>query len=241
MFELLNEPQYYKSEALWVKLSARTVAAIRAISTDRTIIIGAPHGSSIDGLNFLETSTDPHLIYAFHFYEPYLVTHQGIHSGFEKQMIRYFRSMPYPSALATETATTYAPEATNLRLADRELMEYIDTPWNAEHVKARLDVARDWAAQHQVRVLCGEFGVLRNHIDAASRYRWINDARAAMDADHIGWELWDYADLFGIAAPVGETSTDPIDGSVRLEDPQKGSRVFEPAALSALGLKGGLK
>jgi endoglucanase len=236
LFELLNEPQYYKAEARWSRLSARLVATIRAVSPDRILIIGAPHGSEIDGLPYLQTGNDPRLIYAFHFYEPYLVTHQGIHMGFEGKMIRYFRNMPYPSSLAVRKAADYAPTAPNPALAQNELWDYVRTPWNGAHIAERIDVAKAWAALHRVRILCGEFGVLRNHIDAESRYRWIADARKAMDADSIGWELWDYADLFGIAAPVGATSTDPVDGSVRLNDPEHGSRAFEPAALTALGL-----
>ncbi len=236
VFEILNEPQYYKSEDVWNKLAARSVAAIRAISPDRVIIIGSPHGSDIDGLNALQTTDDPRVIYAFHFYEPYLVTHQGIHMGFDNKAIRYFRNMPYPSDLATEGAATYAPDAPNFHMASAELAEYRHAPWNADHIKSRIDVAQAWANAHHVRVICGEFGVLRNHIDPASRYGWIHDTRSAMDADDIGWEVWDYADIFGITMPVGNSTTDPVDGSVRLDDPEKGSHKFEALALSALGL-----
>jgi len=241
IFELLNEPQYYKSEELWTKLSASTIAAIRMISSDRLIIVGAPHGSDIEGLSYLQPTNDPRLIYAFHFYEPYIITHQGIHMGFEKKAIRYFRGVPYPSTLATESASHYAPDAPDLPLAGRELSEYRSAPWNPAHIKSRIDVARDWAAQHRVKILCGEWGVLRNHIDTGSRYRWITDTHAALESDGIGWELWDYADLFGITSPVGPTTTDSVDGSVRLIDPEKGSRSFEPDALAALGLRTGTK
>jgi hypothetical protein len=40
----------------------------------------------------------------------------------------------------------------------------------------------------------------------------------------------------GIVKLMGATSTDPVDGSVRLRDPAKGSRQFEPAAYRALGI-----
>jgi endoglucanase len=240
LFELLNEPQYYKAEARWTRLAERLTTTIRGVSPDRTIIIGAPHGSEIDGLAYLQPHTDLHTIYTFHFYEPYIVTHQGIHMGFEGKSIRAFRNLPYPSDLATKPASSYAPEASNAAQAQNELTDYINTPWDSTHVGARIKVAQDWATTNHVRILCGEFGALRNHIDPTSRYRWINDARIAMDADGIGWELWDYTDLFGIAVPVGATSTDPVDGSVRLNDPEKGSRTFEPAALKALGLAQGM-
>jgi endoglucanase len=237
IFELLNEPQYYKAEARWSSLTSKLTAAIRQISPDRILIVGAPHGSEIDGLPYLKPTDDARTIYAFHFYEPYLVTHQGIHMGFEKFMIKAFRNMPYPSSQATSPASVYAPLASNPAEAQKELTAYIETPWNADHIASRINLAKEWAEQHHVRVICGEFGALRNHIDAASRYRWINDARTAMDSDKIGWEIWDYADIFGIATPVGSTSTDPVDGAVTLNDPDKGSRFFEPAALTALGTK----
>jgi endoglucanase len=239
VFELLNEPQYYKVETRWARLSARLVKTIRAVSPDRAIVVGAPHGSEIDGLNFLQPLPDPRVIYAFHFYEPYMVTHQGIHMGFEKLMLRHFRGVPYPSALAAALPSARAaPNAPHPQQAAEELQAYIDAGWKAEKIAARIAVAAAWAERHKVRLLCGEFGVLRNHIDAASRMRWIGDARAAMDRAGIGWELWDYADIFGIAPPVGATSTDPVDGAVTLNDANAGSRRFEPAALQALGLGG---
>jgi endoglucanase len=237
IFELLNEPQYYKSEALWNKLAARTVAAIRKISPNRTLIIGAARGSDIDALNDLETLNDPHIIYAFHFYEPYMTTLQGIHMGFDDKMLRYFRNVPYPSSLASQTSSVYAPTAPNATQAQQELQDYIHAQWDAAHIAARIQVAQDWADAHHVQILCGEFGVLRNHIDAASRYRWIHDVRRALDAKQIGWEIYDYADIFGITVPVGVTRTDPVDGAVTLNEAEKGTRRFDNQALEALGLK----
>lgn len=238
-FELLNEPQYYKNETRWNRLSTRLVEAVLAVSPDRTIIIGATHGSSIDGLPFLHPVSDPRLVYAFHFYEPYIITHQGIHQGFETKSIRYFHHLPYPSNLVTQSADFYAPTAPNPDQASKELHDYLSTPWDAAHMTARIHSAKEWADAHNTRVICGEFGVLRNHIDAASRVRWIKDAATAMAQNQIGWEIWDYSDLFGIAPPTNPGAPDPVDGSVRMQDPQKGVRVFEPAALDALGLKPG--
>ena len=74
----------------------------------------------------------------------------------------------------------------------------------------------------------------RRFIDPVSRYRWIADTRKALEAAGIGWDLWDYTDLFGITRLTGETITDPGDGSVRLADPQEGSRDIDPDAVKAL-------
>jgi endoglucanase len=236
IFEILNEPQYYKTENLWNKLASRTRNAIRKISPDRVIVIDAPHGADVEALNFLQPEFDQHIIYAFHFYEPTLVTHQGIHIGFEDKMIRYFRSLPYPSSLATKTASFYAPSAPHQAQAQQELQDYIDAPWDAAHIASRIKIAKDWSDHYHVRLLCGEFGVLRNHIDSMSRYRWVNDTRSALDANAIGWELYDYSDIFGITTLTGATHTDPVDGAITLDDPDQGRRVFEPRALAALGM-----
>ena len=87
-FELLNEPQYYKQESRYNAFARRLVAAIRKEDGQRLLIVGAPRGSSIEGMQLLDTIDDPHIAYDVHFYEPYIVTAQGYPSGFEKTMLR---------------------------------------------------------------------------------------------------------------------------------------------------------
>jgi len=236
-FELLNEPQYYHAEARYSHLVLNLIQAIRRADNTRTLVIAAPHGSSIDALQYLEPVTDAHVIYDFHFYEPYLVTHQSATWGFEKKMIRYFHDVPYPSDRVTHDARFYAENATSAAQAQSELDEYSHAAWNAEHIAARIKIAKAWALKNNVNLICGEFGVLRNRIAPESRYRWIRDTRTALEANGFGWELWDYTDVFGITTLTGETRANPNDGSVRLVDPEKGSRTIEPQALSALGLE----
>ena len=236
VFELLNEPQYYGKEKQYNALVARLVKAIREIDTQRILIIAAPLGSSIEGLQKLDTLSDTKIIYDFHFYQPYMVTHQGIHRGFETKMLRYFHDVPYPSALTTKESTDYAENATDSAKATKELNDYIAEMWDAEHIEQVLKPAKAWADMNKVKILCGEFGVLRNHIDKESRYRWIMDVRKVLESNMIGWQLWDYADLDGIVTLIGKTSTDPVDGSVKLVDAITGERVIENEAIIALGL-----
>ncbi len=234
-FELLNEPHYYPAEKHYAEFMQNLMNAIRQSSPQRLIVIGAPHGSSLDGLLSMQPLLDPNIIYDFHFYEPYMVTHQGIHRGFEKKMLRYFHDVPYPASKVDHEADFYAADAPSQGQAEKELRDYVQDGWSSEVVAGRIVLASHWATEHHMRVMCGEFGALRNHIDAPSRYRWIADTRKALDANGIGWDLWDYADLMGIVQLQGDVSTpDPVDGSIRLNDVTKGSRVFEPEALQAL-------
>lgn len=236
-FGLLNEPQYYRDHARYRNFITRLAAAVRSEAPDHTLVVAAPEGSSLDGLQKFTPLEDANIVYDFHFYEPYMVTHQGAHTGFPTKMLRYFRHVPYPAARVDRDAAFYAPTASNPAQAQTELQEYIDAGWSRERISARIALAVEWAKQHRARIVCGEFGVLRTFIDKASRYRWIADTRRTLEANGIGWELWDYADLAGIAAPVGATSTDPTDHSVRLIHPEQGYRRIEPEALQALGLR----
>lgn len=236
VFELLNEPQYYWKEERYNALVAKVVEGIRATDTKRIIVVGAPNGSTIEGLNKLKIISDPNIIYAFHYYAPYIITHQGVHMMFEDKMLRYFSKLPYPSANATKTASYYAPKAPDPEKAQRELDDYKKERWNSSSIRKQIAQADAWAKKNNVRIICGEFGVLRNHIDSNSRYRWIADTRKALEAYNIGWQYWEYTDLMGIVKMVGATNTDPVDGSVRFNDPAKGSRQFENAAFRALGI-----
>jgi len=59
-------------------------------------------------------------------------------------------------------------------------------------------------------VLCNEFGVFRQYSDPASRNRWIRDVRTALEADSIGWDLWDFHGSFGVAIKKsGKSIPDP--------------------------------
>ena len=98
-------------------------------------------------------------------------------------------------------------------------------------------MAKTWADENHIKIICGEFGVLRNHIDPASRYRWIKDTREVLEEDGIGWQISDYSDLNGITKMVGKTSTDKGDGSVRFVNPESGRRIIEDAARNALWLR----
>jgi endoglucanase len=236
-FELINEPHYYHGKIAYADLVKKLIAGIRTTSPNRLIIVGAPYGSSIDGLLAIQPVSDPLVIYDFHFYEPYIFTHQGVQRGFENKTTRFFHDVPYPSASVDRTIDFYAPDASDPAQAAQDLRDYVNQGWNSNRIDDRLHLAQQWALLNKVRVICGEFGVMHNHVDPKSRYGWIYDVRQSLESDAIGWDLWDYADLMGIVTLHGETTQpDPVDGAVKLVDPVKGWRGFEPQALNALGL-----
>ncbi len=232
--EIMGEPQYLSTPDQYRTLISDVVAAIRRNLPSATIVIDTPNGASIDGFRNFAPLEGADLVYAFHFYEPYLFTHQGMRASASRgYAIRYFHNLPYPSALV-DPNMNYAPSASDPIEAKTSLADYVNANWDAGHIASRIALAAEWANTNRRRVLCGEFGVVRKYAPADSRYKWIADTRKALEADHIGWAISDYADAFGITELNGDTVVEGADGSVRLADPQQGFHEIEPDARQAL-------
>jgi len=214
-FELCNEPQYYgRAAPRWPEVQRRYLQALRAAAPRHLVLLTAAQGSSFEALSRLALLPDRNVAYVFHDYDPFLFTHQGAAWLEERHTTAGLRSgIRYPATAQAGVAPGLAhahPQAA------RELAKHLAGGWDAGVIRRRIDRAGDWARANQVRLLCNEFGVIRAHVDPASRYRWIADTRSALEANRIGWTLWDYCDIFGI-----------------VEDTP---RRIEPAALAALGL-----
>ncbi len=75
-FELYNEPPHMDPQ-IWKDAAYNIATAIRKIDKERTLIIGASNYNSIYELSRFVRLADENVIYTFHFYEPFLFTHQG--------------------------------------------------------------------------------------------------------------------------------------------------------------------
>lgn len=234
VFELLNEPHYNSDAGQYRILIGDIVTAIREVAPKNTIIVDVPRSATLEGFDGFTPIKDENVYYAFHYYEPYIVTHQGMKTPPARgRALRYFHNLPYPSS-SVDQNTNYAPTAADVIEAKHELTDYVSGNWDQSHIATRVKAAADWAAANHQRVICTEFGAARRFLYPQARYQWIADTRQALEVNAIGWDLWDYTDLFGIARLTGDTITDPGDGSVRLANPDEGSREIEPDAVKAL-------
>jgi hypothetical protein len=214
-FEILNEPEQYDAYR-WAGIQARVAAVIREAAPRNTIIATGPNYSDIPDLLTLHPLEDGNVIYNFHFYDPHEFTHQGANWG--EPFWRYEHDIPYPPTDdSMEKLLKEVPDP-----ADRfKLENYWLNHWNAYHMHLLMDEAAAWASDNHVPLICNEFGVYREHADPVSRTNWIRDVRTALEADSIGWAMWDYHNGFGVA--------------VRDKD---GKSVVDPQTVEALGLKG---
>lgn len=214
-FEILNEPE--ENDAYrWAGIQARVAAAIREVAPRNTIIATGPNYSDIVDLLAMHPLEDGNMIYNFHFYDPHEFTHQG--AGWGVSWWRDEHDIPYPPTEGSmQQLLKEVPDP-----ADRyQLENYWLDHWDAHRIRLLMDEAAAWGNANHVPLICNEFGAYREHSDPVSRTNWIRDVRSALEADSIGWAMWDYHNGFGVA--------------VRDKD---GKSVVDPQTVEALGLKG---
>jgi aryl-phospho-beta-D-glucosidase BglC (GH1 family) len=191
-FEIMNEPEA-NDPYRWAGIQARVAAAIREVAPKNTIIATGPNYSDIPDLLTQHPLSDGNAIYNFHFYDPHTFTHQG--AGWGTPWWIYAHGIPYPAdeSLMAELVKE-VPDAAN-RFA---LEEYWLDRWDGHRIRLTIDEAAAWGRENNVPLICNEFGAFREHTDVQSRMNWIHDVRTALEADGIGWAMWDYRGNFGV-------------------------------------------
>ncbi|MGZ5841880.1 MAG: glycoside hydrolase family 5 protein, partial [Xanthobacteraceae bacterium] len=210
--EPLNEPPQSCASADWTVIQSELLRTARAAAPHLTLLAAGACGSMIAGLEALEPIDDPNIIYTFHFYEPYVFSHQGAPWMTSEPMYRYLNAVPWPSAAgsmqqtlaavaARMTADTGTPTTQKREIAatiERVLAQYFDARPDRRYIDRHFARVIAWADRHGIardRVLLGEFGALRTderYVAAAApdRARYIGDVRASCEAAGMPWAFW---------------------------------------------------
>lgn len=224
-FELLNEPQYYRwSSIRWSALQDRLFTIVRRQAPNHLILATGRFGSSAEGLAEVVPLPDENVAYVFHFYLPYIFTHQGADwmANDANTAAGFFAGLGYPPRPGMAMPNFAVPD-NRRQQATQEFLGYLQQPWGPRYIAQRMAPAIAWGKKHRKRIICNEFGVLRTKVDHDARFRWIQDVRMALEANGIGWTVWGYTDAFGITKEIERGFTT--------------ARVFEQEAFGALNLK----
>lgn len=232
VLEPYNEPQHYPCDPdgddEWQKIMAATVAAIRAVSTELTIIATGACGGSVSGLVYLTPSfDDPNILYSFHMYEPHLFTHQRADSEGD-----FASGLPWPASAGSPEAVVAmlqthmdiagldeGAQARNLANVAPHIAQYFAEDWGQPQLEARIGEAVAWAGQHGIptsRLFMGEFGAILMSADGrmgafdADRLRYLEAVRKAAEAHGIPWAIWEYSNPYGMSViePTGPAVPD---------------------------------
>jgi endoglucanase len=189
-FELYNEPPHMDPQK-WKDAAYNIVTAIRKIDKQRTLIVGASNYNSIYELSRFVRLADENIIYTFHFYEPFLFTHQGAEWVGEQESTV---GVPFP--YSAENFPVINPKAKNTD-GEKNYKEY-PVDGNEQSVKDKLQIVKNWGNKYDVPLLCGEYGVYNKYADIDSRCRYIKTVRQALKTLNIPGMLWDYNGNFSI-------------------------------------------
>jgi endoglucanase len=201
-FEVLNEPT--ASRGVWDSQGPRLAATIRKGAPDHTIIYGSTDFQRIDALANVAPLRDVNVVYAAHFYDPLVFTHQG--QDWSDDPLRYIADLPFPAHLSDPGvgALLNLVAAEGHDDAAAMLKKELRKPWTEERVAAAVAQAGPWIVRFRRPVIVNEFGVFADKAPAADRARWLRTVRRAAEAICMGWAHWDYADGFGFVHRTGD-------------------------------------
>ncbi len=190
-YELLNEPELSARRGPtaeeWTKLAQRMITAIRKQDAKRPILFGDVRWYGIDELVQRRPFEDRNILYVFHFYDPFIFTHQGAPwAGMGTA-----HDVPYPYSKARwsqyreELGFSEFNEPWQLEL----LAGYYQTG-NRQALGNRLALVKRWAVEHDVPILCNEFGAYESSSRQEDVLRYYRDVTGLMQELHIPWQSW---------------------------------------------------
>jgi endoglucanase len=191
LYEIMNEPNGLTTQA-WGNIQQTAIDAIRSIDTTHTLVVGPSSYNSYNDLNLLPVYTDNKLIYTFHFYDPFIFTHQGA-------------NWPNPS-LAPLTKIPFPFNADSMpQLPDVLKGTWIASAYNNYYndgtvakVKELIDKAVAFQTSRNVNLYCGEFGVYIPYSRDTDRVYWYSEVQKYLEEKGIAWTSWDYKGGFGL-------------------------------------------
>ncbi|MEN6575557.1 MAG: glycoside hydrolase family 5 protein [Phycisphaerales bacterium] len=190
-YEVLNEPHGI-TDSRWAQIQKEVIVAIRAVDPTHAIVITGAGWGSYNNLKYVPVYRYDNLIYTFHFYDPFMFTHQG--ASWTDPSMEPLAGVPFPYGAGPMPA---CPEELKGTWIDSSLAAY-PSDGTVDHVKELIDIAVAFRDQRQTRIFCGEFGVYRRNSDNDQRVYWYEIVREYLEEKGIPWTIWDYQGGFGL-------------------------------------------
>ncbi len=191
LFEILNEPHGISTQT-WGSIQQQAINAIREKDSRHTIIVGGSGFNSYNELAGLPLYSDNNLLYTFHFYDPFMFTHQG--ASWTGPSMEALAGVPFPYNAA---AMPPCPASLLGTWIESSLSNY-RYEGTVSYVKQLIDVAVNFRNNRNVKIFCGEFGVYIPNSNTAERSLWYGVVRQYFEENNIPWTTWDYKGSFGL-------------------------------------------
>ncbi len=191
LYEVLNEPHGISAQS-WGQIQQDVINSIRSVDKKHIIVVGGTNYNSYNDLYTIPRYTDKNLIYTFHFYDPFVFTHQG--ATWTSPSMESLVGVPFPYN-ATRMPT--CPSSLKNSWIENGLNNY-SADGTVAKVKSLIDIAANFKNSRGIMIFCGEFGVYNANSNNTDRIYWYEIIRKHLEAKGIPWISWDYQGGFGI-------------------------------------------
>ncbi|BCM22171.1 glycoside hydrolase family 5 protein [Mesorhizobium sp. J8] len=234
--ELMNEPLVdceANGSNLWPDRQKQLFAAARASATGLTLILTGGCYSNAESLARIDPRAiaDDNIIWDFHAYDPFLLTHQG--ASWAGDFIPYVTGLPYPLTAVPKAELDMRLDTIRDRIKAEApwtrrsgLLAYLDeqvaTMDSPEKLLGVMDApfatVDAWAKANGVKpqdITLGEFGMIRKEygngfvMPAAYRAAYVRDMIARAEAHGFSWSVWSYGGAFGIVDAFDGEKAEP--------------------------------
>ncbi|MGX5826099.1 glycoside hydrolase family 5 protein [Mesorhizobium sp. 43Arga] len=235
-FELMNEPIVdcdSDGTSLWPDRQRELFAAARSSAARLTLVLTGACYSAASSLQKIDPKAipDDNVIWTFHSYDPFLLTHQG--ATWAGDFIPYVTGLPYPLDAVPKERLDLTLDAIRARIKAEApwtrqsgLLAYLDEQVasmdSPDKLLGLLDApfkkVEAWAKTNGIKpenVTLGEFGMIRQEYGNAYvmpvQYRaaYVRDMIARAEAHGFSWSVWSYGGAFGIVDAFNGDKAEP--------------------------------
>ncbi|MEI6264258.1 MAG: cellulase family glycosylhydrolase [Sphingobacteriia bacterium] len=188
-FDMYNDPIVDIKK--WDIAKSNIIKLLRPLDLNRYWILSCTNYCDIDAfIQMKPVLNDDKIIYSFHFFRPYIFTHQGAPWDSEKTSLN---GLPYPHSLTDMPLRPEGSLNTNLLYNYDHYYEKANRTFINESIK----LVYDWMIAYKVPVICTETGTI-NTIPLKYRENYFNDVFSVMKTYGIPTMIWDLDQCFSI-------------------------------------------
>ncbi|MER9304786.1 glycoside hydrolase family 5 protein [Mesorhizobium sp. M0293] len=235
-FEPMNEPIVDCDSAgtnLWPDRQRKLFAAARSSATKLTLMLTGACYSAASSLEKIDPKTipDDNVIWTFHSYDPFLLTHQG--ATWAGDFIPYVTGLSYPLTAVPRAQLEVTLDTIRARIKAEApwtrqsgLLAYLDEQVASMDSPDKLLGLMDgpfkkveaWAKANAIKpenITLGEFGMIRQEygnayvMPAEYRATYVRDMIARAEAHGFSWSVWSYGGAFGIVDAFNGEKAEP--------------------------------
>ena len=189
-FEIRNEPHDIAAED-WRRQAQEIIKAVRQIAPNHTLIVGFHDWNSRKALIDSKPFEDTNIIYTFHYYDPFIFTHQG--ATWAGEGLPDLKNVPFP---ANENKIEIPASAKGKWVEN--LVNVYKEDSQAEKMFRDLKAAKDWSEKNKVPIFLGEFGSFTKYASEEDRCRHAETVYTALGKLKIPNAWWEWSESFNM-------------------------------------------